>query len=103
MRRGYHETVAIVIVLLMRCRVGIGCGFIGAVDHESDVVTASRFEAIVRVVSRVQVLERKRVGLDSRVDLGDTYSRIKGMANSRVISGSSISGVRRRHWATSAG
>ena len=56
MRRGHHEAVAVVIVLIVRCRVGVGCGIIGAVDHESDVVTASRFEAIVRMVSRAQGL-----------------------------------------------
>ena len=70
MGRGHHEAVAVVTILIMRCRIRVGCRIIGAVDHESDVVTASRLEAIVRVVSRVQVSERKIVGLDGAVDQG---------------------------------
>ena len=39
--RGHHESVAVVIILIMRGRVGVGRGLVRAVDHESDVVTAS--------------------------------------------------------------
>lgn len=60
--------MAVVIVLVMRGRVGVGCGIIGAVDHERDVVTASRFEAIARVVSRVQEWERNIIGWDGEVN-----------------------------------
>lgn len=63
MGRRHHEAVAVVIVLIMRCRVRIGHGIIGAVDHESNMVTTSRFEAVVRVISRVQPLELQRIGL----------------------------------------
>lgn len=94
---GHHEAVTVVIVLIMGCRVGVGCSIIGAIDHISNVITATCFEAIVRVISRVQAIKKKVYAG------GETYSRMKGMANSRVISGSSRSGMRRRHWATSAG
>ena len=59
MGRGHHETVTVVIVLIVRCWVGVGCSIVRAVDHKSDMVTTSRFEAIVRVVSMVQVLKSR--------------------------------------------
>ena len=57
--RRYHKAMAIVIVFVVGGRVGVGCGLIGAVDHEGNVVTASRFEAVVCMVSNVQVLRRE--------------------------------------------
>ena len=68
MGRGHHKAVAVVTVLIMRRRIRVRCGIIGAVDHEGDVVTATRFEAIERVVSRVPVMERKVLGLKGVVD-----------------------------------
>ena len=74
MGRGHHKAVAIVIVLVVGGRIRVGCGLIGAVNHESDVVTASRFEAVVRMVSSVQV-SRKEEGRDSAPALGATRTR----------------------------
>lgn len=47
--------MAVVIVLMMGCGVGVGCSIIGAGDHVSNVITATRFKAVVRVVSRFQM------------------------------------------------
>ncbi len=98
MGRGHHKAMAIVVVLMMRRGVGVGRGIVGAVDHESDMVTASRFEAIARVVSKCSGVGKEDISSRRRDELRvNTYSRMKGIANSRVISGSSMSGVRRRH------
>ena len=69
MGRGHHEAVAVVIVLVMRRRVRVRRSLIGAVDHESDMITASRFEAMVRVVSKVQILIKKESVVDNAADL----------------------------------
>ena len=75
MGRGHHETVAVVIVLIMRCRVRVGGSIIGAVDHESDVVTASRLETIVHVISKFQAVERKTVNLGGAINRGEIRTR----------------------------
>ena len=50
--------MAVVIVLIMGCRVGVGCGIIGAINHVGNVITATRFEAVVHLISRGPVLEK---------------------------------------------
>ena len=69
MGRGDHEAVAIMIVLAMRGRAWIGRSLIGAVDHESNMITASRFEAVVKMVSRFHIAQRKGTVIVGAIDL----------------------------------